>query len=219
MWADRSFRRPFPARKGLRILPSSYHRTFSVWCQGQDSNLRSPSGQRFYRPSVLATHPPWLSRSPERPRGKPRFRCYPPGGTAGAAPLRLEPEGGFEPSTYRLQIGCAAVAPLGQASPFLHGSRGASQQKQAPDESGAIPSIGKADQAVNRFGERRTGPWHGRIKSAQADAHFLIPRSTLNLYKRLTANSNARYTRFASSPGRYGWPKSLSERTSPSRAP
>src|SRR6266487_3864381 len=29
------------------------------WCQGQDSNLRSPSGQRFYRPSVLATHPPW----------------------------------------------------------------------------------------------------------------------------------------------------------------
>ena len=28
----------------------------------------------------------------------------------------LEPEGGFEPSTYRLQIGCAAVAPLGHAS-------------------------------------------------------------------------------------------------------
>src|SRR5581483_10011706 len=32
---------------------------FRVWCQGQDSNLRSPLGQRFYRPSVLATHPPW----------------------------------------------------------------------------------------------------------------------------------------------------------------
>lgn len=25
----------------------------------------------------------------------------------------MEPEGGFEPPAYRLQIGCAAVAPLG----------------------------------------------------------------------------------------------------------
>ena len=41
-------------------IESLHDRTFSLWCQGQDSNLRSPSGQRFYRPSVLATHPPWL---------------------------------------------------------------------------------------------------------------------------------------------------------------
>jgi hypothetical protein len=40
---------------GVHIpIPNSY-----LWCQGQDSNLRSPSGQRFYRPSVLAAHPPW----------------------------------------------------------------------------------------------------------------------------------------------------------------
>src|SRR3990172_961335 len=44
---------------GLRLFSRPNHRTFCFWCQGQDSNLRSPSGQRFYRPSVLATHPPW----------------------------------------------------------------------------------------------------------------------------------------------------------------
>ena len=85
------------------IICSPYDRTFSCWCQGQDSNLRSPSGQRFYRPSVLATHPPWQDSS-----GPYTHRCQ--------RRDLLEPEGGFEPSTYRLQIGCAAVAPLGHAS-------------------------------------------------------------------------------------------------------
>src|SRR4029450_5402551 len=89
------------------VSETSYnHRTFLPWCQGQDSNLRSPSGQRFYRPSVLATHPPWLC---------PRTA----GEACPAPPLQppelLEPEGGFDPSTYRLQIGCAAVAPLGRS--------------------------------------------------------------------------------------------------------
>ena len=31
----------------------------------------------------------------------------------------LEPERGFEPLAYRLQIGCATTAPLGLETPFL----------------------------------------------------------------------------------------------------
>src|SRR5688572_11152117 len=84
-----------------------------MWCQGQDSNLRSPSGQRFYRPSVLATHPPWLV-SGCRLTGA---SCLiDPSSNAPSARCLLEPEGGLAPSTSRLQIGCAAVAPLGHAS-------------------------------------------------------------------------------------------------------
>src|SRR5688572_19193870 len=104
----------------LLILRVLNHRTFIVWCQGQDSNLRSPSGQRFYRPSVLATHPPWLCALSSLPvvslalsRRPCRFATCPL--------LRVEPEGGFEPSTYRLQIGCAAIAPLGPESPSCSG--------------------------------------------------------------------------------------------------
>src|SRR3990167_6798298 len=53
-----------PSRKDSdSISAHPNHRTFLLWCQGQDSNLRSPSGQRFYRPSVLATHPPWQRSS------------------------------------------------------------------------------------------------------------------------------------------------------------
>src|SRR6476646_3914819 len=103
------------------VLNASHnHRTFIVWCQGQDSNLRSPSGQRFYRPSVLATHPPWLMPLAV-------FRFHPllsragPAVSRGALLLRVEPEGGFEPSTYRLQIGCAAIAPLGPERPSCSG--------------------------------------------------------------------------------------------------
>src|ERR1051325_9500922 len=88
------------------------HRTFGVWCQGQDSNLRSPSGQRFYRPSVLATHPPWLCALSSLPVSSLALSCRPSRFTR-CPLLRVEPEGGFEPSTYRLQIGCAAIAPLG----------------------------------------------------------------------------------------------------------
>src|SRR6266550_598309 len=58
-----------PPRAGFPFITASYHdRAFFFWCQGQDSNLRSPSGQRFYRPSVLATHPPWRKDS-WSPRG------------------------------------------------------------------------------------------------------------------------------------------------------
>src|SRR5688572_17489718 len=107
MWAEFlfiSYRCGGPIRQ---YFSSPYDRTFSGWCQGQDSNLRSPSGQRFYRPSVLATHPPWL----ESPVGPGACSIAAPGYPFGACPKALEPEGGFEPSTYRLQIGCAAVAP------------------------------------------------------------------------------------------------------------
>src|SRR3972149_6083550 len=82
----------------------------SRWWRGQDSNLRSPSGQRFYRPLVLATH----------------------------APLRLSgwsPRGDSNPLTYRLQVGCATVAPRGRAS-----APGA-EQKYAPDTSGLTRAV------------------------------------------------------------------------------
>src|SRR3990172_6387606 len=62
----------------------------SRWWRGQDSNLRSPSGQRFYRPLVLAAHAPLLER--------------------------WSPRGDSNPLTYRLQIGCATVAPRGPGS-------------------------------------------------------------------------------------------------------
>ena len=48
--------------------------------------------------------------------------------------VRLEPEGGFEPSTYRLQIGCAAVAPLGR----LFNQAFSGVTKLDPRKSGAI---------------------------------------------------------------------------------
>src|SRR4051812_39363388 len=114
----------------LLIYASHNHRTFIVWCQGQDSNLRSPSGQRFYRPSVLATHPPWLV-----PLAVFRFASLalaPARRFARCPLLRVEPEGGFEPSTYRLQIGCAAIAPLGPESPSCSGPN-----KIRPPETGA----------------------------------------------------------------------------------
>src|SRR4029079_2822362 len=83
------------------VLNASHnHRTFIVWCQGQDSNLRSPSGQRFYRPSVLATHPPWLDALSSLPVSSLALSRR-PGRFARCPLLRVEPEGGFEPSTYR----------------------------------------------------------------------------------------------------------------------
>src|SRR5262245_51105151 len=83
-------------------------RAFESWCQGQDSNLRSPSGQRFYRPSVLATHPPWLARARGRSAG---LRLFPKAGTArwadgargGIRTLNL-------PITNRLRCRCATRA-------------------------------------------------------------------------------------------------------------
>src|SRR3989337_2734724 len=62
----------------------------SRWWRGQDSNLRSPSGQRFYRPLVLAAHAPLLEW--------------------------WSPRGDSNPLTYRLQIGCATVALRGPGS-------------------------------------------------------------------------------------------------------
>src|SRR3990170_1551303 len=70
----------------VQLLTSRYY--LQAWCRGQDSNLRSPLGRRFYRPLVLATHPP--------------------------RPSSLEPEGGFEPTnlpiTSRLRCHCATRA-------------------------------------------------------------------------------------------------------------
>ncbi len=87
------------------------------WWRGQDSNLRSLLRQRFYRPPVLAAHPP--------------LRI-----------AELEPEGGFEPTnlpiTSRLRYHCATRArfpsPVGPI-PFRH-------NKSRPPTIGAL-SIGK----------------------------------------------------------------------------
>ena len=63
------------------------------WWRGQDSNLRSPSGRQFYRLLRLTTPAP--------------LQCY-------RQILRApSPRGDSNPLTYRLQVGCAAIALLG----------------------------------------------------------------------------------------------------------
>jgi hypothetical protein len=85
MWAGSS---PIGAQ-AYRLQPSLEFSLF--WWRGEDSNLRSHFRQQVYSLPVLTTHPPrhYLTSS-------------------------LEPKGGFEPPTYRLQIGCATIAPLGR---------------------------------------------------------------------------------------------------------
>lgn len=79
----------------------------------QDSNLRIPSGSRFYRPVPLTTRP-----SHRAERAARRAALYGKSGrTSQTRKVEpgLEPEGGIEPPTYRLQGGCSAIKLLGHA--------------------------------------------------------------------------------------------------------
>ena len=94
----------------------------ALGCRGGLSSIAGAGGRirtceafrrRFYRPVVLATHPPRHSThlSPIDP-------VHTPTSTPARSPSsvhqhanranRVEPKGGFEPPTCRLQIGCAA---------------------------------------------------------------------------------------------------------------
>ena len=95
----------------------------NIWWREQDSNLRRPFGRRFYRPVVLATHPsrhdfhltPIIRQRTRtvmarRQRQGLRLRLSPPllFTSTQMDDTAMEPKGGFEPPTCRLQIGCAA---------------------------------------------------------------------------------------------------------------
>jgi hypothetical protein len=137
MWAGCSFRCPAD-RTSIQPHPNS--RMF--WCQGQDSNLRSPSGQRFYRPSVLATHPPWPGAPACRSRqiGWLPWRLHQ---VKRAPPLLVTSwtgvgarEGNRTPNlpiTNRLRCRCATRA----------SAPASAKQKHAPELGAAPVSIGK----------------------------------------------------------------------------
>ena len=97
-----------PAGPSGPRLPAHYLH----WCRGQDSNLRSRFRLRFYRPPVLATHPPrqQLQGSRGREQGLCSLSLVP-------MPPVWSPRGDSNPLTYRLQVGCATIAPLGPGRP------------------------------------------------------------------------------------------------------
>ena len=69
--------------------------------------------RRFYRPVVLATHPPRHSQhlTPQQPTSHPPRTPHHAASlftSTQTRPQEVEPKGGFEPPTCRLQIGCAA---------------------------------------------------------------------------------------------------------------
>src|SRR3972149_175387 len=93
--------------------PSTSSSLCSRWCRGQDSNLRSRQA------TVLQTagfrHSPTPARQPPQgTRGREQGLCSL--SLVPMPPLR-SPRGDSNPLTYRLQVGCATIAPLGPDCP------------------------------------------------------------------------------------------------------
>src|SRR3989304_2130639 len=116
----------------LSIPTFNFQIRTAMWCRGQDSNLRSPSGRRFYRPLVLATHPPRRCPGGRKLNALhlPQPRRQLP--TPVLLPPTWSPRGDSNPPTYRLQVGCATIAPLGLAPRWFNGTNQGTQQKDAP---------------------------------------------------------------------------------------
>ena len=113
----------------VSLPPSSFLPHPIAWWWGQDSNLRSASARQIYSLLPLTTRPPHRRERDRRGRRLGE-------GPACIAPLmtRLRPpdgspRGDSNPLTYRLQVGCAAVAPLGRFSCRTHYS---ARQERAP---------------------------------------------------------------------------------------
>ena len=79
-------------------------------------NLRSPSGRQIYSLVVLATHPPLQTDSSLTYRicCANILRLLFISGNAAGHGRAKSPRGDSNPPTYRLQVGCATIAPLGR---------------------------------------------------------------------------------------------------------
>ena len=98
-------------RAQLRRRPQTPHRpphrdAAHDWCRGQDSNLRSLAAADLQSAGINHSPTPACPLTPprapaEHPSGPPSRRIW-------------SPRGDSNPLTYRLQIGCAAIAPLGR---------------------------------------------------------------------------------------------------------
>ena len=108
MWA-RNIKNLRPEARPLWASPALDLFDASEWCRGQDSNLRSRQA------TVLQTV--GFSRSPTPARQRLQRDKRQETGLLFPSFVRMprvwSPRGDSNPLTYRLQVGCATIAPLG----------------------------------------------------------------------------------------------------------
>ena len=156
MRAPRRDRRAEPLVPLSSAQPTSVTASVGVTASHQASQQHGAGGRirtcvavrrRFYRPLDLTTLPPLPGRSPA------------PSAATGATRRTWGPRGDSNPPTFRLQIGCATVAPLGPESTWrCTAAMLRSSPAEAADNTAPLPCRGASGQVYEHAGNRVNAP-------------------------------------------------------------